>query len=141
MPTENIKGTERERAQTAYTAVSAIVGDASLKKRLKDYKSYVKKAPMMIKANGLAATLTFIYAKKKDDKDKSGYAYKLLFDHIDSWVKCDSKKLIEIPEGENVLSELLKKPSPVYRMVTIEVLAYLNWLRRFAEGMIEGEDS
>ncbi|HBK54138.1 MAG TPA: type III-B CRISPR module-associated protein Cmr5, partial [Syntrophomonas wolfei] len=33
---------------------------------------------------------------------------------------------------------LISLPSVEYRTATVEVLALFNWLRRFAEGLIEG---
>ncbi|QIB27284.1 type III-B CRISPR module-associated protein Cmr5 [Caloranaerobacter azorensis] len=82
---------------------------------------------MLIKVNGLGATLAFMKSK--------GNTYDIIYAQIGEWLKADEKNLIEI---ENELVEsVISLDSPDYRMVTNEVLAFLNWLRRFAEGLIE----
>ncbi|WP_250160083.1 type III-B CRISPR module-associated protein Cmr5 [Caloranaerobacter azorensis] len=64
-----------------------------------------------------------------------GNTYDIIYAQIGEWLKADEKNLIEI---ENELVEsVISLDSPDYRMVTNEVLAFLNWLRRFAEGLIE----
>jgi len=91
-----------------------------------DYKSYVKKIPMMILNNGLGATFAFIYSKKKE-----GNAYKLIYNQIQEWLKAN-KDLVEW---------IINQESQEYRATTNEVLALFNWLKRFADGMIEKKDS
>ena len=90
------------------------------------YKSYVKKIPMMILNNGLGATFAFIYSKKKNSK-----AYELIYEQIRKWLKAD-KDLVEW---------IINQDSQEYRATTNEVLALFNWLKRFADGMIEKKDS
>jgi len=104
------------------------------------YKSQVKKIPMMIKTNGLGAALAFIYSKK----DKEGGAYQMLGRQITEWINQDNKykrymgdpKLQDFPD---LVKRVIEIDSPQYRALTIEILALFNWLRRFAEGMIDGE--
>ena len=91
-----------------------------------DYKSYVKKIPMMILNNGLGATFAFIYSKKKE-----GNAYERIYNQIQKWLKAD-KDLVEW---------IIYQDSQEYRATTNEVLALFNWLKRFADGMIEKKDS
>ena len=101
----------------------------------KDYKSYAKKIPMLIKNNGLGATLAFIFSKAKD-----GNAYELLYRQIEKWLDGSKWKFNSSPNGENLVAWIISLPSTDYRAVTIEVLAFLNWLKRFVDGLIEGED-
>lgn len=120
-----IKDLEKERSQFAYKCVV----DANTKKEIKkDYKSYVKKIPMMILNNGLGATFAFVYSKKK-----SGNAYELIYKQTNDWLNKDSK--------EDLVKWIIDKNSQEYRATTNEVLALFNWLKRFADGMIEGEDN
>ncbi len=45
---------------------------------------------------------------------------------------------IQMPEGINdLLNWIISCNSTDYRYISQEVLAFLNWLRRFAEGKIE----
>lgn len=85
------------------------------------FASYAKKLPMMIKTNGLGASMAF--AKAKNEK-----AWKKLFNAIEGWLQ---KK--DYIKGD-LLEEIVKTDSAHYRILTNEVIAYLSWLRRFAEG-------
>ncbi|BCV20508.1 type III-B CRISPR module-associated protein Cmr5 [Moorella sp. Hama-1] len=101
----------------------------------KEYKSYVKKIPALIKMNGLGATLAFIAAKKKDDPRKKEYAYKVIYDQLKPWLV--EKGLVE--RHQDLVAAVVALDSLSYRMVTGEVLALFKWISRFAEGLIEGE--
>ncbi|MCL0028419.1 type III-B CRISPR module-associated protein Cmr5 [Peptococcaceae bacterium] len=106
------------------------------KKLQKEYKSYVKKIPMLIRTNGLGATFAFMFSK--------GEVYELIGEQILEWLKRNEKQILSGIEKINSFSDLVKYSvslnSPEYRALTIEVLAFLNWLKRFAEGLIEGEE-
>lgn len=102
-------------------------------KTLKEYKSYVKKVPMYIKTNGFGATFAFVKSK--------GGTYDLISHQITEWLKYEPKGLISqrLKEGEDLGKVIISLNSPEYRALTIEILAFFNWLRRFAEGLIEEE--
>jgi len=135
MSATTIKGIEQGRAAKAYEF--ALQGAAMTKK--KEYKSYVKKMPMLIKTNGLGAALAFSYAKGSNSgKPDQQKAWGLLYHHLEVWLKEDSKKLIEFSDN-HLTQKLMETDSATYRAVTVEVLALLNWLRRFAEALIEGD--
>ncbi|MCX7845569.1 MAG: type III-B CRISPR module-associated protein Cmr5 [Dictyoglomaceae bacterium] len=113
------------------------------------YKSYVKKLPSMILSNGLGQTLAYIYSKRKKEKDnkKPGSkenpknAYDLIYKQLTDYLKSDSTARIKIPTDKNELIEwVISLDSYNYRYVTEELLAFLNWLKKFAEGMIEEEE-
>lgn len=104
-------------------------------KVLKDYRSYTRKIPQMILSNGLGQTLAYIYSKKE-----KGNAYDLIYKQLTDYLKSESTSRKRMPEKEPELVEwVIKLPSAEYRYVTEEILAFLKWLKRFAEGMIEGE--
>jgi len=125
---------EKGRAEFAYNCVKEALGKLDDKKR-KEYRSYTRKIPQMILTNGLGQTLAFIYSKK----DK-GNAYDLIYKQLTDYLKSDSTTRINIPETATELVEwVISLPSSEYRYVTEEILAFLRWLKRFAEGMIEGE--
>lgn len=102
----------------------------------KEYKSYVKKIPMLIKTNGLGATFAFMLSKRD--------TYKFIGEQILEWLKNDEKGILPNAESIKSFEDLNKKVaslnSPEYRALTIEVLVFFNWLRRFAEGLIEGDE-
>ena len=106
-------------------------------KQMKEYKSYAKKIPMLIKTNGLGTTFAFMMSK--------GGTYEIIGEQVLAWLKFDNKKLLPDANGIENFSELTQKVvelnSLEYRALTLEVLSFLNWLRRFADGLIEGEDN
>lgn len=120
---------EQGRAKHAFEAAT----EAAKKSDKNDYKSYSKKVPMLIKTNGLGATLAFMKSK--------GKAYKTILDNLESWFK-ESPKLSSIYRtipGDDLVAKLVECETANYRALTTESLAYLNWLRRFAEGLIKDE--
>ncbi len=133
----NIKGLEQARASFAFKVAKA----ASEKqgKAPKEYKSYAKKLPMMIKTNGLGASLAFVLSKSKN-KDGRSTTWDFIYKDIQTWLGQDHKKfLLGNHINKDLANAIIELDSTQYRAVTIEVLAFLNWLRRFAEGLIEGE--
>ena len=127
-----MKGLEQGRASFCYEKV--IEAKNKLGDTATDYKSYVKKAPMYIKTNGLGAALAFMKAKGKD-----GNAWSLIYQQITEWIENDTKALINTG-GEDLVKTVVSLETPDYRALTNEVLALFNWLRRFAEGLIKGDD-
>ena len=130
-----LKGLDRGRAKFAYDCAK----EGSTIPKKKEYKSYVKKIPLLIKTNGLGATFAFVKSKSDADIKKSGYAYHLIYQQTADWLKNDEKKLIILNNADDLIGKIIDLDSPEYRAVTNEVLAFFTWLRRFADGMIEGE--
>jgi CRISPR-associated protein Cmr5 len=58
--TNTIKSLEQGRAKFAYECASK----GSQQPTKKEYKSHVKKIPMLIKTNGLGSTFAFVKSKK-----------------------------------------------------------------------------
>lgn len=123
--------TKLEQGRAAFAFKKASEG----KKIGKEYLSNVRKMPMQIKTNGLGAALAFAFAKGKG-KDDTGWG--LLYQHVEQWLKEDNKQLIQFNDNR-LAAKLTEVDSATYRAVTIEVLAFLSWLKRFAEGLIEEE--
>ena len=125
---------EQGRAEFAYRCVKNAVELLDEKKK-KEYRSYSKKIPTMILSNGLGQTLAFVKAKAKD-----GNAYEILYQQMTDYLKSEHSTRIKMPSDKTDLVEwVISIESPKYRFVTTELLAFLNWLKRFAEGLIEEE--
>lgn len=133
--TTTIKGLEQGRAKFAYDCAL----ESSKIDKKKEYKSYVRKIPMLIKTNGLGPTFAFIKSKRSNDKSKPGYAYHLIYEQTKQWLKKDEKSLLTINEDDDLVEKIISLNSPAYRALTNELLAFFKWLSRLAEGMIEGE--
>ena len=101
---------------------------------LKNYRSYSRRLPSMILSNGLGQTLAFVHEKKKGEKN----AYAILYNQLTAYMKSNSSIRIPMPSnGCDLLKWVISCKSEDYRYITQELLAFLNWLRRFAEGLIE----
>ncbi len=129
-----VKGLEQGRAEFAFECAKK---GSELDKK-SDYRSYVKKIPMLIKTNGLGSTFAFMFSK--------GGTYELIGEQVLEWLKNDDKEIL--PDAKNIKSfkDLSVKiisfdDPPQYRALTIEVLAFFKWLRRFAEGLIESSET
>ncbi len=133
-----IQGIESGRAKFAWECVNEAVQhwkDENDKKKLKEYRSYVKKIPEYIKTNGLGATFAFMFSKKD--------TYSYIGEQITKWLKVCPVNFISLEEDadfKTLVEKVVSLDSSTYRALTIEVLAFLNWLRRFAEGLIEEEE-
>jgi len=117
---------EQGRASEAYKYV--LEAKEKLGNKEKEYKSYVKKLPVMIKTNGLGQTLAFIKAKND--------TYALIYKQLEDWLKKCPNSVIN---GDDLVKAVISLDSKEYRLATAEALSLLSWLRRFADGLIEGE--
>lgn len=124
-------GIEQGRAAFAYAKVIEV--KEKHKACEKEYKGYVKNVPMLIKVNGLGAAFAFIQAKSKGT-DNRAEAYRQIYNQTFEWLKHQGRL-----HGEDLIDDIIKQKSVQYRVVTVEVLALFNWLRRFVDGLIEGE--
>jgi len=112
---------EQERAKYAWDCVQ----EAKEKSFAGDYRSIALKAPSLILTNGLGQTLAFLKAKGKGEP---GNEHEVLYQHLEGWLQ----KQLGI--NGNLLDWLVNTAtSQQYRLATMEALALLQWLKRFAE--------
>jgi len=111
------------------------------KNLLKNYRSHVKKIPTMILSNGLGQSLAFVKAKSE-----RGNAYGLIYKQLTEYMKSEQttklppKDKKELTEKNELVEWVISRDSSTYRYITQEILAFLKWLKRFAEGLIEEEE-
>jgi CRISPR-associated protein Cmr5 len=141
MSIKTIKGVEQGRAEYAYKC--AVAGQQLGAKKGKEYKAYVKKIPAMIKANGLGAAFAFVFSKGSNGgRVDSSSAYGLIYSQIATWL-LDEDNAYFLPDLKNVddlVKAIIALDSAEYRNLTVEVLALMGWTKRFADGLISGED-
>lgn len=123
--------------------------DAHAKK--KDFGSHAKKLPMRIRAAGLGQALAFVRAKakakEKEGKRKEGLV--LLLQAVGGWVlprlkpDGDITGTPALASDDALIDAILGGDSIFLRRATLETLAYLEWLNRFAEaeGLGDGDDT
>lgn len=110
---------EQERAEKAWNCVVSIKD----KTYADEYGSVVKKVPMLILTNGLGQTLAFLKAKGKNKDDE----HEAVFSHLSEWVTK------EMGWSKDLLTEIRERNSHDYRRATTEAIAFIGWLKRFAE--------
>ncbi len=112
---------EQKRANAAWERVKAV----SNKK--KEYCQAAKGAMADIQINGLGQALAFWNAKGKKPTEAH---YKQLIDDVSAWVMPRIKPAEKTP----LLEWVIKSASTdEYRRATSEAMAFLAWLKRFAE--------
>lgn len=99
----------------------------------REYGSLARKVPSLILTNGLGQTLAFLKAKGKGDPSDE---HEVLYQHISNWLK--QRLRLE----DDLLEWIVNSAnSQQYRIATMEALALLQWLKRFAEAILpKGEE-
>jgi CRISPR-associated protein Cmr5 len=125
---------QQRRAKHAWECIERVeqkVPDKTKKK----YGSLVRGLPQLIQTDGLGQMLAFLQAKAGGNgESEHGLAYA----HIANWINTEFR----LNNNDELLEWLLDQSTADYRRTTAEVLAYVNWLKRFAEAKgWRGEDS
>lgn len=115
---------ELTRAKKAFDQVASV-------SNLDKYKINIRKMPMMIQVNGLAQTVSFYRTKEAAHKEILQHLYEYLLE----------EKLIEANNNKDLVEVVVNLDSKDYRIVTSEIMAYLQWLKRFADGRIDNSGS
>jgi CRISPR-associated protein Cmr5 len=126
----NHRDLDRSRASAAWNNIQAV---KSLPFQAK-YGSLARKMPTLIQVNGLGQTLAFLKAKESNDD-----RHKRMFDHLSDWV-CGRLPANTGTTTEHLLKRVLNMDSQTYRFATAEALAFLQWIKRFAEAELGTED-
>jgi CRISPR-associated protein Cmr5 len=115
---------EQERAKAAWERVSAVKGQSFAGK----YGQLARNSPANIQANGLGQTLAFWKAKGEEH-------HRHLFNHVSEWVKGQ----IGFSDGDLLQWVVTTADTDGYRRATAEAIAFLIWLKRFAEAELPRE--
>jgi CRISPR-associated protein Cmr5 len=121
---------EHQRASKAWELVNRVKQEARSSKEQKEYNSWVKKAPVLILTNGLGQTVAFL--KSKSDREKQ-----LLYEHLSAWLMGQISWSAQAQQKSDLIDRLIHESSTSYRRATLETLAFLNWLKRFADALLE----
>lgn len=130
----NQRTLEQERASVAWKFIHDEV--KKLPENIqKEYGSLAKKAPADIQTNGLGQTLAFWRAKGYENgrpKDNGKNAHYQIIQHVTKWF-ADPKSLnLQASDIVHWISESTTDIT-AYRRATTEAIAFLAWLKRFAE--------
>lgn len=115
---------DQRRAKHAWNAVALFAS----KNEAEEYCREAKKLPTRIIAAGLGQALAFLLSKAKDKKPK----LKQLHEDLTDWV-IRKRPLSSARHKDSLMQSILDGDAEFLRRATDEVLAYLQWLNRFAE--------
>ena len=115
---------EQERAKAAWEDV----GPVKSEKYKKEYGQLARSAAADIQVNGLGQVLAFWRAKGRPE-------HKALYKDVDEWVR----SRLGITQPGDLLQWIMQRATTdEYRRATAEALAFLTWLKRFAEAELGG---
>lgn len=125
------QATVQHRAKSAWDNVES-VNDKD------KYGTLARKLPSMLQINGLGATLAFLQAKGKGNKE-DGHAE--IFDHVSKWVL----GAFDLSSKHTTLMDLVRDADvDTYRRATTEAIEYAIWLKRYVEakdwGSVQGDN-
>lgn len=117
----NQRALEQQRAAQAWEYVAQVKGRNFAEK----YGKLARSAAADIQVNGLGQTLAFWKAKKEEHHRK-------LFEHVSAWVTGQLKV------NGDLLTWISKTATTdEYRRATAETIAFLAWVKRFAEAELD----
>jgi CRISPR-associated protein Cmr5 len=121
---------DQRRAQKAWADVCEVWPEQGKRdeKLAKGYRSLVRSAASDILKNGLGQMLAFLLAKDKGERKSEHW---LLYSQLSRYAN----------KGADLMKWVREADSESYRHATMEVLAYLNWLKRYAEAALPDPDS
>jgi CRISPR-associated protein Cmr5 len=119
---------EQERAAAAWACIEAVTrADYA-----SEYGQLAREAASLVQMHGLGQTLAFLAAKAKG-KDN---AHQRLCRDLSRWVS----RQVAGQEQDDLRDWIVKQASVAeYRRATLEALAFLTWLKRFAEAALVKE--
>ena len=122
------------RMETAYDFVKDKIKD---KNPAKEFESYVNKLPAYIFTNGIGNTFAYLAAQQGK---KENNTWSLVVNAIYVWLKNKESGFnsnIEKYKGNNNIDTILEMTKSLDNNMLLalkeEVLAYINWLRKFAK--------
>jgi CRISPR-associated protein Cmr5 len=115
---------EQKRAKRAWSNVH----DEVRGKGFADgYKALVSSAPADIQINGLGQTVAFWHSKGWEKGKPKNNEHTALYQHVSRWV------MQEMGVQDDLMHWITQTDSRRYRQATVEALAFLGWLKRFAQ--------
>lgn len=161
----DLKNTNLNVASYALDCVQNSIDIFKQNDEIKKYKTLVKKISTLIQSNGFINTLAFVLSKcdldKKEEKKiyKKIYNNKVLYDillwnyknekiknlidfrkyKINTEIK-DDTYLLNVENIINYIKAVTDLNQLNYRLITKEMIDLFGWIKRFADGMIEGEE-
>lgn len=101
-----------------------------------DYQSLAKGFSATIIMNGLGQACAMLLAKA-ENKDANSSAHRRLYDHLSDWLLKEAK--VYPDNAEELIDAVIGHGQPQYIRAQAESLAYLEWLKKFAQAYLTGK--
>jgi len=115
---------EQERARRAWNNVHDEVKGKGF---AEGYKALVRSAPADVQTNGLGQTVAFWHSKGWEKGKPKNNEHTALYRHVSSWM------MQKMGGQSDLMRWITQTDSRCYRQATVEALAFLGWLKRFAQ--------
>lgn len=116
-------------------AADALKNIEELRSKGKDsygnYKSYVKALPANILMSGLGQAVATVRSR-----DRKGYPQ--LYEHLAGWLCGPDEDAPYRNHPGGLLKAIVERDQDLYIRAQAEAMAYLEWLRKFADAFLEG---
>ena len=123
---------EQKRAKNAWDCVQKVIETEKDPKQLSGFAQAARSAPVDIQVNGLGQTLSFWNSKK--GKESLGY-YAALLKALSAWLQTRPG----LNQDDLLPWIITSANSQNYRRATVEAMAWLVWVKRFAEAEIKSD--
>ncbi|SRR5579871_6931894 len=110
----------------------------SAKKFGDEYRSYAESLPASIVMNGLGQACAMLLAQAKNRPGKED-AHRLLYEHLQDWLRGPTYAAV-YPTNQDLVEAVIKHGQCAYIRAQVESLTYLNWLKKFAQAYLAGEE-
>lgn len=130
---------DQRRARHAWDAVARIRNDSKARPSASSYAREAKRLPVRILTAGLGHALAFLDAKAGRDES----ANTALLRDVADWVlnkRENPDSAADRPAPNALIERIVASDATFLQIATDEVLAYLQWLTRFAEAEFGAND-
>ncbi len=138
---------EQKRAEFALKCVQSVdknevpvgIGDKERQKFKSEYRSYVDRLLPSIVMNGLGQALATELAAASGKEQNAHY---LIYSHLQDWLVKQRKIWSESNDSsDDLLENIIKNGEHYYLRAQLEALAWLEWLKKFANAYLPKEDT
>lgn len=119
---------ERDRAAFAYWLFKK--NCANDKKKQEEFLRTAEKLPVLLRQNGIGATIAFLQAKKIK-KGEMHFSASTFLEGIYTWIS-KQRKLAELQE-HNIMKSVIDLDQDQYINMYLEVFALSDWFKRIAK--------
>ncbi len=137
--TSHARDLAQQRARHAWETVKTVKAKGPAV--AKDFGGQAKRLPMRVRAAGLGQALAFVRAKARPGTRDEKPGLILLLERLGGWVLPRLDPAMAAPDSDSALLQaILEHDATFLRRATLEAMAWLEWVNRFAEAEGLGDD-